>query len=85
MIYRALPIISALYSILLLVLCSNDSNVFSAITSLCAFFVARSVVKKAKRFCISAGIVASISSVAHLVLTIMVNTSSFTVFVADCG
>ena len=73
--HRVLPIVSGLYGIFLLWATGSDGSVFSIITSISIFILIRSISSYARSFSIVAPLLSIISSVAHLVLSIVVNAN----------
>ena len=73
--HRVQPIVSGLYGFFLLWATGSDGSVFSIITSISIFVVIHSIASYARSFSIVAPLLSILSSAAHLVLSIVVNSS----------
>lgn len=80
---RIVPIISLVYCLFLLIVTGNDSSLFSVIRSVCAFVIAGSTIKGAKTWKLVPTIIVIAASIAHFVLSILVESNNLSVIACD--
>ena len=79
-----LPLVSGIYGLFLWLMTGSDSSVFSIITTISIFLLIRSQIHGSKSFSSAATILATLSSLVHMVLSVVYGESKYTVPPLTC-
>ena len=74
-----LPLVSGIYGLFLWLMTGSDSSVFSIITTISIFLLIRSQINGSKSFSSAATILATLSSLVHMVLSVVYGETKYNV------
>lgn len=80
-----LPLVSGIYGLFLWLMTGSDSSVFSIIATISIFLLIRSQINGSKSFSTVATILPTLSSLVHMVLSVVYGESKYNVPLCTCS
>ena len=80
-----LPLVSGIYGLFLWLMTGSDSSVFSIIATISFFLLIRSQISGSKSFSTVATILPTLSSLVHMVLSVVYGESKYNVPLCTCS